>query len=90
MTDEQRADLQASADVLGCDLLVVPEGCEAAFGSFLRAALGGGPRRDGPPYEHRHRLPETEEELAAEPFLPSLTVEHEGNGPAHDTERKTA
>lgn len=75
MTDEQRADLQASADVLGCDLLVVPEGCEAAFGSFLRAALGGGPRREGPPYEHRLSLPETEEEMRAAPGWPALTVE---------------
>lgn len=75
MTDEQRADLQVSADVLGCDLLVVPEGCETTFGSFLRAALGGGPRREGPPYEHRHRLPETDQEMDADPFLPHLTVE---------------
>lgn len=81
MTDEQRADLQASADALGCDLLVIPGGCEEAFGSFLRAALGGGPRRDGPPYEHRLVLPETDEEMRAAPARPSLTVERLPDGP---------
>lgn len=81
MTDEQRADLQHSAEVLGCDLLVIPEGCEAAFGSFLRAALGGGPRRGGPPYEHRLVLPETDEEMRAAQVRPSLTVERRPDGP---------
>lgn len=78
MTD---ADLQATADVLGCNLLVIPEGCEEAFGSFLCAALGGGPRREGPPYEHRHALPETEEEMAAAPSWPAYTVERPADGP---------
>lgn len=68
VTGEQRAELQRSADVLGCDLLVIPEGCEEAFGTFLRAALGGGSRREGPPSEHRHaarwRMRQREEALA--------------------------
>jgi hypothetical protein len=36
--------------------------------------LGGDPV-PGPPYTHVHRLPETEEDAAAEPFLPAFTVE---------------
>ena len=52
--------------------LVIPEGA----GDFLRTLLG--PLEPGlsaePPYTHVLRLPETEEEMAAEPVLPAYTV----------------
>jgi len=44
-------------------------------GEFVRSMMGADPDPgDGHPYEHVLRLPETEEEMAAEPFLPSLTI----------------
>ena len=44
---------------------------------FLRTALGPGRDQPGPPYAHVFRPPETEEEMAADPFLPSLTITRE-------------
>jgi len=48
-------------------------------GEFLSRLFG--PAADepssGPPYTHVHRLPETEEEMAAAPLLPSHTITRE-------------
>lgn len=45
-----------------------------ATGTFLKAIIAP-ESSGGPPYTHVHRLPETEEEADADPFLPSLTIE---------------
>jgi hypothetical protein len=66
------SELQAAADVLGCDIIAEAGG--ETIGMFLSAMLGGRPRQDGPPYEHRHALPETEEEMAAAPLLPTMDM----------------
>lgn len=51
-----------------------PFGPEAvgAMAGFLRAIM------QPPPGIHVHKPPETEEEMAADPFLPSLTITREG------------
>jgi hypothetical protein len=46
-----------------------------AFGKLLRGMLGPPDPQPGPPYAHTLTHPETEEEMAAEPALPSFTVE---------------
>ena len=53
-----------------------PEAVDAMAG-FLRSIMQPEPH-SGPPYVHVHKLPETEEEMAAAPFLPSLTITREG------------
>jgi hypothetical protein len=49
-------------------------------GEFLRRLFGptAGQPSSGPPYTHVHRLPEAEEEMAAAPLLPSLTITKDG------------
>lgn len=43
--------------------------------SVLRAALGPGPEpSSGPPYIHVLKHPETDEEIAAQPYLPTYTI----------------
>lgn len=48
-------------------------------GEFLSRLFGpaAGQPSSGPPYTHVHRLPETEEEMAAAPLLPSHTITRE-------------
>ena len=55
--------------------LVIPEGA----GGFLRALLGpvSPEPASGPPYTHVLKFPETEEEEAAQPYLPTHTVSRE-------------
>lgn len=49
---------------------------DAAMTGFLRLIMRPDPS-PGPPYTHVRKLPETEEEMAAAPFLPSLTITRE-------------
>ena len=49
-------------------------GSSDAAGHLLQAIFGAPEHRDGPPFTHTLKLPETEEEMAAEP-PPSFTLE---------------
>lgn len=69
-------DLLPPGRITGPELVLGPE--EARFmGGFLHGAFQPKPS-PGPPYTHVHKLPETEEEMAADPFLPSFTITREG------------
>ena len=46
-------------------------------GAWLSRMLGPGPSHSGPPYTHVHKLPETEEEMAAAPEMPPFTISRE-------------
>lgn len=46
---------------------------DAAAGRLLQDIFGGGDE-PGPPFTHTLKLPETEEEMAAAPLLPSFTL----------------
>jgi hypothetical protein len=46
-----------------------------AIGRLLRSMLGPPEPSPGPPFTHVHVMPETEEEIAAQPYLPTMTVE---------------
>ncbi len=48
---------------------------DAAMDSLLRSMLGPPDPEPGPPYVHVLAMPETEEEIAAQPYLPTMTVE---------------
>ena len=50
------------------------------FGRLLRSMLGAPDPQPGPPFTHVHAMPETEEEIAAQPYLPTMTVEHGPRG----------
>jgi hypothetical protein len=49
------------------------------MGGLLRAMLGPPEPSPGPPYAHVLKLPETEEEMAAEPVWPHFTVTREAD-----------
>ena len=57
----------------GCPHCDVCSGTGEAAGRLLQAIFTA-PEHDGPPYTHTLKLPETEEEMAAEP-PPSFTVD---------------
>lgn len=45
------------------------------LGNFLRSMLGPPDPHPGPPYTHTLAMPETEEEITAQPYLPTMTVD---------------
>lgn len=47
---------------------------DAAAGRLLQDIFGGGDHQPGSPFTHTLKLPETEEEMAAAPLLPSFTL----------------
>jgi hypothetical protein len=49
------------------------------WGGMLDRMLGPQEPSPGPPYTHVLKLPETEEEIAAEPLLPRLTITRDGD-----------
>jgi hypothetical protein len=51
-----------------------------AFGRLLCSMLGPPELSPGPPFTHVLAMPETEEEIAAQPYLPAMTAEHEPRG----------
>lgn len=70
-------ELKAECACTGEAATVFSPEAVGAMAGFLRAVMQPEPSA-GPPHVHVHRLPEAEEEMAAGPFLPSLTIAREG------------
>jgi hypothetical protein len=82
-------EIRAAAVALGTRITVLPPhgsdaepveldgrpGADNTWGALLGPMLGAGPPHDGTPYEHRHMLPETEEQMDAPPDPPLMTVD---------------